>query len=331
MKEHQLVLTFGDLILGLDPWQVDYDGEVLTEPPSSKTDEGVRLDVEVEGTWKPIVPPAGDPPDRMTFVDGVRRVEARLVVQRPGGIAHGVFASWAVGSVDLDSGEARFDVEEVDRAVLLGAGLLVPDTVQVSPGLVFRPDSTADFRPEAPAEQVQLNMQQAELDLVKRLSAVDGLILADGPLRSEVAAPRRIVGYVKRFVRLYLPSSQLKILTELPAGGRTPIFLFHRGGFGRFAWYLRLESPGPGETRLAGLVRIEMAESAGIEAARALADATCRFLPPLAPKRWRDPRAPQNLIPIAALERHLIRFLGDHQLVRRHIETYMARRSAAAA
>ena len=91
--EDQLVLTFGDLVIGLDPWQVDYDGEVLTEPPAARPDEGVRLDVEVDGPWQPIVP-AGDVvlPSPVAFVDGIRRMEARLVVQRPGGIAHGVFA-----------------------------------------------------------------------------------------------------------------------------------------------------------------------------------------------------------------------------------------------
>ena len=329
MQQNQLVLTFGDLIIGLDPWQMDYDGEVLTEPPSSKPDEGVRLDVEVEGAWQPIVPDRdGDVPQQAIFVDGVRRMEARLVVQRPRGLAHGVFASWGAGSVELDTGQARFGEARVDRVILLGSGLLAPTDIAISPSLVFRAETTAEFRPEAPVEEVQACMQRTETELVTELSMHSDLVFADGPLRSEGPAPRRILGYIKRFAKLYLPSSHLAVLTSLPAGGRTPIFVLQRGGFGRFSWYLRLEAPARGESDLSGLVRLELAESAGIETARQLADVTCRFLPPLAPKRWRDPRAPQNLIPIAALERHLKRLLGDHVLVRRNIETCMAREAA---
>jgi uncharacterized protein len=327
--EDQLVLTFGDLVIGLDPWQVDYDGEVLTEPPPSKPDEGVRLDVETAGAWQPIVPDPGGPvPGAVVFVDGVRRMEARLVVQRPGGIAHGVFASWAAGSVELSGGAARFGDARVDRVLLLGSGLLAPMEVRMGRSLVFRPETTAELRPEAPVEEVQANMQRAESALVRELAAGAELIVADGPLREDGPAPKRVLGYVKRFVRLYLPASHLAILASLPAGGRTPLFLFHRGGFGRLAWYLRLESPARGETAFAGLVRLELAEAAGVDVAAGLADATCRLLPRLAPKRWRDPRAPQNLIPIAALEHHLTRFLGDHLLVRRKIETHMARQAA---
>jgi hypothetical protein len=327
--EDQLVLTFGDLVIGLDPWQVDYDGEVLTEPPSAKPDEGVRLDVEASGAWQPVVPdPGGPTPEKVAFVDGIRRVEARLVVQRPGGIAHGVFASWAAGSVELAGGVARFGEPRVDRVVLLGSGLLVPSEVSVGTSLVFRPETTAEVRPEGPAEEVQAGMQRAENQLVRELASGGGLVVADGPLREDGPAPKRVMGYVKRFVRLYLPAPYLAVLASLPAGGRTPLFIFHRGGFGRLAWYLRLESPARGETAFAGLVRLELAEAAGVDAAAALADATCRLLPKLAPKKWRDPRAPQNLIPIAALEHHLTRFLGDHQLVRRKIQTQMARQAA---
>ncbi len=327
--EDQLVLTFGDLVIGLDPWQVDYDGEVLTEPPASKPDEGVRLDVEVDGPWQPIVPTDDVVlPSPVAFVDGIRRMEARLVVQRPGGIAHGVFASWAAGSVELNGGGARFGEVRVDRVILLGSGLLVPAEISMASSLVFRPETTAEFRPEAPVEEVQSKMQRTESELVKELALAGGLVVADGPLREDGPAPTRVMGYVKRFVRLYLPASHLAVLASLPAGGRTPLFVFHRSGFGRLAWYLRLDAPARGETALAGLVRLEVAESAGIDAASALADASCHLLPPLAPKRWRDPRAPQNLIPIGALEHYLTRYLGDHQLVRRKIETHMAREAA---
>jgi hypothetical protein len=38
-----------------------------------------------------------------------------------------------------------------------------------------------------------------------------------------------------------------------------------------------------------------------------------------------DPRAPQNLYPIGGLEEQLRHSLGDHEWIRRHIETHFAR------
>ena len=55
-----------------------------------------------------------------------------------------------------------------------------------------------------------------------------------------------------------------------------------------------------------------------------LADLTARLLPPLASTPHKDPRAPQNLVPIGGLERELRHRLGDQQLL------YRALRAAAA-
>ena len=62
----------------------------------------------------------------------------------------------------------------------------------------------------------------------------------------------------------------------------------------------------------------------GVEAARRLADATAALLPRFVPRRWRDPRSPQNLLPIGALEGSLRRHLGDARLIRRYVETLIA-------
>jgi hypothetical protein len=55
-----------------------------------------------------------------------------------------------------------------------------------------------------------------------------------------------------------------------------------------------------------------------------LADLSVLLLPPLASAPHKDPRAPQNLVPIGGLERELRRRLGDQQLL------YRSLRSAAA-
>jgi hypothetical protein len=85
-----------------------------------------------------------------------------------------------------------------------------------------------------------------------------------------------------------------------------------------------LADPFPGASDLAGIARLEVSEIVGVEAARQLADASTAILPRFVPSRWRDPRSPQNLLPIGALETALRRQMGDGRLVRRHIETLIA-------
>ena len=115
------------------------------------------------------------------------------------------------------------------------------------------------------------------------------------------------------------------VLFSLAAGARTPLFTLSSRRFARYSWFLRLAAPYAGDSELSGLVRLEVAEGVGLEAARVLADATCVLLPRFAPSRGRDPRAPQNLLPIGALESHLRHRLGDSNLVRRHISACLAK------
>jgi hypothetical protein len=124
----------------------------------------------------------------------------------------------------------------------------------------------------------------------------------------------------------------LPVLMRLPAGTRTPVFAIRVIGrrFNRLAWFLRLASVLPGESDLHGLVRLEVAESVGTAGARFLADLTAVLLPRFAPSRARDPRSPQNLLPVGALEQQLRHALGDQRLVRRWIQTLVAREATFA-
>ncbi len=75
---------------------------------------------------------------------------------------------------------------------------------------------------------------------------------------------------------------------------------------------------------LAGVVRCEASGDHSLADAAALADCTARSLPRFASAAHKDSRAPQNLYPIAGLERTLRARLGDQGLLLR------ALRSAAA-
>jgi hypothetical protein len=316
---------FGDLDVRLDPWQVDYGAELPVAPENEASpDEEIVLDVEVPpAQWQPIAPTSADTITRLIFVDGVRRIEARLIVRRGERICHGAFGSYAVGSVSALASVATCGEVRIDRIVAIGSDERLSQTVAPLPTLVYRPVSLASPDPDGPLRAVQDEMRGAEERLGRELAnADDTLVVADGPLTFEQPLRGAAVGYIKRLFKLYLPSEKIGLMARLNAGERTPIFALRSSRrFARYSWFLRLALAGPGDSELAGIVRLEVAETVGVGAACRLADATALMLPRFAPRRWRDPRSPQNLLPIGALESHLRRHLGDPRLIRRHIET----------
>jgi hypothetical protein len=138
------------------------------------------------------------------------------------------------------------------------------------------------------------------------------LVVVDGPLSHHAHVPAA-VGYVKTHHVHYLPIERRPILMTLEPGQRSPLFLI-AGGSTRYSWYLRLASaPGP----TGGLVRCEVAANRSISEASAVADVVSVTLPRFASSPHKDPRAPQNLYPIAGLERELRRRLGDQLIMDR--------------
>jgi hypothetical protein len=170
-------------------------------------------------------------------------------------------------------------------------------------------------------------MRVAEERLGRDLAGGEhALVVMDGPLTFEEPGQGGAVGYIKRLFRLYLPPEHLALLGRLLPGARTPLFaLRSTKRFARYSWFLRLARPQAVDSDLAGIVRLEVSDSVGREEARRLADVTAATLPAFAPPRSRDPRAPQNLLPIGALESQLRRRLGDPRVARRRIESLIAR------
>ena len=107
------------------------------------------------------------------------------------------------------------------------------------------------------------------------------------------------------------------MLGLLDVGERTPIFKFGEQRLERYSWYLRLATRRAIDGAMAGLVRLEVAAFDGLDSASELAELTGATLPRFAPTPGRDPRAPQNLYPIGALESRLRHRLGDPALIRR--------------
>jgi hypothetical protein len=83
------------------------------------------------------------------------------------------------------------------------------------------------------------------------------------------------------------------------------------------AQLLYLQLPGSPGVPWSGVVRLECSAELPPADVTGLADLTARLLPPLASTPHKDPRAPQNLVPIGGLERELRHRLGDQQLLYR--------------
>jgi len=322
--------------LRLDPWDVDYGSQVPVDPPEM-LDAGDRVDttVEVAGPFVPIAPREAPMPPTMVFVDGVRRIDARVLVERTGapephedfreGWSHGLFGSFAVGSaVVTSSGRASWGASQVGRILATGGGLAWGEVVSLSSGTAYRPVAAAGTDPDAPLRAFQAEMRSAEATVARTAAPGGALIVVDGPLTFDSPTGAPVLGFVKRIHELYV-GREARVLRRLALHERSPLFALRASNrFARLSWFVRIGTPRRGESELTGLVRVEVSERVGVEEARRLADLSAHVLPRLVPTRARDPRAPQNLVPIGALEHHLRRSLGDGRLTRRHIQTLLS-------
>src|SRR3954453_12365848 len=113
----------------LDPWSADYQASVQADSVDAG-DTDFQVDASVETTqWAPI--PPGSPPESAAFVDGVRRLEARLVGVREDGLIHGLFASYATGATVVTSAGAVFAQCTTARRLVLSSGLLHTETLRI--------------------------------------------------------------------------------------------------------------------------------------------------------------------------------------------------------
>jgi hypothetical protein len=308
------------LVLRADPWAPDYGMgfEAVQELPEEILPRADPF-VETEDWTRPLTP-AAIAPDEVWFVDGVRRVDLRLVADDGGRRAQGLFGSYAVGSVHCD-GRATFGEHKVCRAVVVAGGLS-PEAVTVPVGrsvLRFDPASAVGTDPNAPIVALQELMRAQERNLAARL-ALGGasLVLVDGPLRLGEEPGSSAVGVVKRFVRRYLDDEHERLLAELGPGQRTPVFglLDQQGTLRGFSWYTRIAPLRPAWHDHAGIVRCEVRAGVEVAGATQLAERVTALLPAFA-GRAADSRTPQNLVPVAGLEGWLRHRLGHVGMVRR--------------
>ncbi len=296
----------------VDAWDPAYDVPAGFDEFEVST-AGVQLDVELPAAnWRPIVPTDTVVPKTILFVDGVRRIDARVWIESPDGdVQPGICASYAAGVVRCD-GLARVDFVECGRGIF--SALSTVAEIDTAFGL-YRSVPVASKSPDALSLALQERMGAAEQAVVNQ---VDGnhdsqLLVVDGPLRGHQHC-RRALGFIKTHYVAYLPSEQHRSIGRLQVGQRTPVFCMGTT-WSRFSWYLRL--PGLNGGPWAGIARCEASADLSRPEVISLANSATAALPRFASESHKDARAPQNLYPVAGLERELRRRLGDQQLLYR--------------
>lgn len=308
--------------LYVETWAPEYGSPFETDDAladESKVDEAV----EVDGVWDPLTG-RDDGIDAVAFVDGVRRIDARLTLDEPEGPIPGICGSHGVGAVVWRRSQrlAEFEDIQIDRLAVFGGGHGTPIPV-ASSSIVYRSESVPETDPGFLIQRFHGSMRQAEARLSERLAQSGLFVIADGPINDLSATEK--VGYIKSHRAPYLSPEKSAIIGRLRAGERTPLFLIGRGGaYPRYSWYQRLVDDPRGHS-WSGVVRCEVSSALPVDRAGAVADRVAAVLPLVGSEPHIDPRAPQNLVPIAALEREMRRRLGDPGIV------YRALRSAVAA
>lgn len=303
----------------VEAWSPEYGASYEVAAELARTEEEVATAVEVSSDeWAPITPePCSMPP--AAFLDGVSRVDARAFLDAGLLVIPGVCGSVGAGTVLVES-KAFFGPAEIRRSVVFGSGAsgtLPP----IDPSLIYESRSVPGSRPEELNLGLQDVRTSAEDELAVRMARAGYLVIADGPAR--VREPLPVVGVIKSHHKAYLDPDLEPVVRALGAGQRTPVFLF---GIirPRYSWYVRLAGDA-GQHPWAAIVRCEVTAALSISRALELADLVAHHLPRFASKPFWDSRAPQNLVPIATLERRLWHLLGDRDIVYRRIRSALSR------
>jgi hypothetical protein len=316
----------------VDAWDPSYgasfEGGDAADGPAAPSSAQVDADVEVPAAeWAPIDVPAGlRCPDVVFLVDGVRRNDAGLWTAEDDGLSYaGLAASYAAGVVrcDLRNGVAELVGSRVARGLFTAS----PSATDLQAGSVryeiHRVSGTGEASKLPAAVQAPLTALEIEISGVARENGSEeaDLLVVDGPLRNRRQLPRTI-GYVKTQQKQYLPAALTAVVTALRPAQRTPVFQLGTV-WGGWSWYLRL--PGASGAPWSGIVRVECSPDLTAAEAVELAQLSAVTLPRFASSAYKDPRAPQNLVPIAGLERRLRGLLGDARVLHRALTLATAR------
>jgi len=306
----------------VEGWSPEYGAPMDPDEALAPAEGSVDTTVETD-TWAPR-DGIDDGQPRIAFVDGVRRVDARITLDDPAGPVPGLCGTFAVGATVWDRVARRSTItrERIERwAVLAGGRTEIFPTVALDPS--YATATTAETDPAGLVRLLHTKMRAAEGHVASALAA-DHFVVADGPLNE--LAPLPAIGSIKSHRVTYLPPERNVVVGALRPAQRTPLFTI--ADYRRYSWYVRLADVAGGHA-WSGIVRCEASGQHPVADVVALADRTAAVLPLVASEPHLDPRAPQNLVPIAALERRLRHLMGDAGLVYRALREATVERRAS--
>jgi hypothetical protein len=289
------------------------------------------VDYAVEsGVWEARSPRVDAGVGSPVFVDGVQRKDLEVLDDMPGQRpVPGMLASYAAGALAPHPRVIR-DVR-IGRAVVMGDGRCVdPVSAQIGTyDLSYEPYSSPK-NDEAGFNSVLMALRASlEADvLVDATRDSTATVFCDG--RLPPIGPTRAIGVIKNphIMPFAEGSDHFILLSTLRTGERTPVLRRVRSGREYYAWFVCLRTPAPTQFSMGGVVMLEMDGSNAKEDVFRCADFTAARLPAYASDELRDPRAPQNLMPVGELERELRRRMGMPELVERACRIALATRSS---
>ena len=281
----------------VDPWSVEYGASVESELTASTVE--VNPDIEVASEhWAEIGPnAAAREPETVLFVDGVRRVDARVWIEGPDGDAQpGICASFGAGVARCGAG---LRAEVMHPSIGRGVFSASPHAAEIiTRHGTYSAHVAGGPNPEALWLALQERMARREVAAAEAAreecpDPANALVVVDGPLTGRQHVPGAI-GVIKTHGVAYLPPDLHRMVGQLRAGSRTPLFAI-AGRFSRLSWYLRL--PGGADAPWAGVVRVECSTEVSVPDACALADAGRGHAGSLRQRALQGPPGPPEPLP----------------------------------
>src|SRR5262249_1257042 len=201
----------------VEGWSPEYGAPMDPDEALAPAEGSVDTTVEAT-TWSPRGG-VDDGEPRIAFVDGVRRVDARLTLDDPAGPVPGLCGTFAVGATIWDRPAPRSTIwhERIGRWSVLAAGR--PESLPpVAPAPPPHPRATD---PAGLVRLLHTKRRAAEGHVASSLAA-DHFVVADGPLNELAALPA--VGSIKSHRVTYLPPERNVVVGALAPGQRTPLF-----------------------------------------------------------------------------------------------------------
>jgi hypothetical protein len=303
-------------VIKIDPRPTAYDS--VAEATFAREDEGTLVETIEPGPWAPVRPEPIESPPRPAFVDGVERRDARVSAEGDGAPLPGLLVSYAAGAMCIGHEPPLRHVSVEHRLIIVKGARPERIVANAANGPIeYLPAHNAEEDAESLDRTLKDLRASLETEVVRTLIAEGAeLIVVDGrlpPVRHEAA-----LGLIKTPHRLPVSLPEhLEVLARLRTGERSPVFIRMRSDRAYYSWFVCLQTPGPFDLAFSGLAMLEMDDQTPRATALRIADVTAATLPAYAPSSYRDPRAPQNLIPVGQLERELRHRLGDQELLRR--------------